>query len=250
MRALVERRRNSRDNLLILPPSFGVLRYWFRADTFTEANNGEPQQNWINQGVERGIDVGRSVVAEQPTWQASAVNNRPALRFDGTDDNYANPGAPNLAADNWCLWAVMSSRSTGTANKVPIYIGLANTEGYGFAFRINSGSNKGALLGGVAWLNAGEAEEVGFEIWVMQRRSGTIRLWIDGGAPKINTTTAPNNPASSDMYVGYNQFHARADMDLSEWGYYTDSTTLDQVNRIGEYCSQRYALPWSKASDS
>jgi hypothetical protein len=59
-------------------------RVWLRADRITGLNDGDPIDTWANAGASGGSFIG--IGAGRPLWRASAVNGRPAVDFDGSND--------------------------------------------------------------------------------------------------------------------------------------------------------------------
>ncbi len=54
-------------------------------DSFGEAQDGDPVAQWTDRsGNEKAFT--QATVIKRPTYQASAINSLPAIRFDGTDD--------------------------------------------------------------------------------------------------------------------------------------------------------------------
>ena len=100
------------------PPALAGLKVWLRADAVAAADPAQVRMAGGNIFVRRWMDqsgsantAGQTMDDLQPLFlPASAeLNNRPALRFDGSNDLLTLPATP--AQDSFCLIAVVSARN-------------------------------------------------------------------------------------------------------------------------------------------
>lgn len=66
------------------PRSLPNLRLWLKADSLTLAD-GDPVSSWTDSSGQ-GNTATQATGAKQPLFKVAQVNNRPVVRFDGTDD--------------------------------------------------------------------------------------------------------------------------------------------------------------------
>jgi hypothetical protein len=234
------------------PLSIQGCRLWLRADSFVNLSSGATPQNWVDQSL-FGNTVGRSVVGERPQYITGVLDGKPVMRGDGTDDYHlrGSGSASVPGSDNWMLWGVFSNRATGTARQAALYVGESSANGYGIALRANAG-NKGYLFGGVSWFDSAVAEATGFEAWILQRRSGTTRLWVGGGSPIHTTATAPNAPTGDITLFTAAGGNPYSDCDIAECGVHSGSgaMTLNNANFLGNYMASRWGVAWTTAADT
>lgn len=95
------------------PRSVGGLAIWF--DALLAPNNG----TWLDKSGNGRHGVQESV-NNRPEVVESAINGRPALSFDGINDNF---GLPPLSLPNWHAFAVGVPASTRTV----VYVGAAGS---------------------------------------------------------------------------------------------------------------------------
>lgn len=244
MTSLLLRRRRS----IITPLSVQGCRLWLRADSFVNLSSGDAPQNWYDQSA-NGTTVGRTPVAERPQYITNVLAGKPVMRGDGSNDIMLSNSATVPFTTDWTLWGVWSNRSTGTNRQVSLYVGTSAINGYGCALSANSGK-KGFLFGGVAWFDSTVAESTGFEVWVLQRRSSTTRLWVNGGAPIISTGVSPVQPSSSILTFTSGSTNPFTDCDIAECGVHSGGQSLTTTNVIGRYLASRWGLTWTTATDS
>jgi hypothetical protein len=137
------------------PRTIGGLSIWL--DAFVAPNDGV----WLDKSGSGRNGVQESV-NNRPDWVASGINGRPALSFDGINDNF---GLPPLALPNWHVFAVC----VPTGTKTVIYAGAA-----GAIPRVLSSTGSGLLTA------SGAASGTVAPTWVDTRVGAS---W-DGGALK------------------------------------------------------------------
>jgi len=106
------------------PSDFSGLVGWWDASA-RNINAGSPSNSdavydWLDLSC-NDYTASQSTPSSRPTWIASAINGRPAVRFDGTDDSLA--AADHTLTGAFTLFAVVRTDSlTGSATAVhPVY---------------------------------------------------------------------------------------------------------------------------------
>lgn len=89
---------------------------WFRADLGITLN-GATVSAWANQGSDAAGGLAQSTADNQPTWTASAINGRPALTFDATNDLLTSASA-NLAQPNFVALAFQPGNTVGVNRSI------------------------------------------------------------------------------------------------------------------------------------
>jgi hypothetical protein len=95
------------------PRSLQGLSLWLAADAVTGLSNLSPVGSWPDQSG-LGNHATQASGSRQPLFIASAVNGRPALRFDATDDGMTTP---LILAAPYTLLVIYSYRGTLSANR-------------------------------------------------------------------------------------------------------------------------------------
>jgi hypothetical protein len=103
------------------PRSLQGLSLWLAADAVTGVSNLSPVASWPDQSGQ-GNHATQATGGRQPLYIASAVNGRPALRFDATDDGMTTP---LTLATPFTVLVVYSYRGTLPANRRAV-CGAAN----------------------------------------------------------------------------------------------------------------------------
>lgn len=85
---------------------------WQNSDgTAAVTDSGHPVGAWVD--LVSGRSAVQATAAARPTWQASAYQNKPTLRFDGGDDQLILPGHESEQVPNITLFIVAMTLSAG-----------------------------------------------------------------------------------------------------------------------------------------
>ncbi|MCS7014304.1 MAG: T9SS type A sorting domain-containing protein, partial [Chloroherpetonaceae bacterium] len=95
---------------------------WLRADAGTSTTtNNQPVSQWNDQSG-NGRNATQNAAAQQPLYLANAVNNRPALRFDGTNDILLLTGSNSISNQVGTLLIVARRNPPGQNNWQPLFV--------------------------------------------------------------------------------------------------------------------------------
>ncbi|MBL9128652.1 MAG: hypothetical protein JNL97_13440, partial [Verrucomicrobiales bacterium] len=164
-------------------PKPGRLKLWLKADAGVTAEGGavgvwEDQSGNLNH-------AGQSDTAQRPQLVASAVNGRPALRFDGENDALAVPHSLGLAMvgdlttyfvvkfDDFDTFRAVWAKTDGNQPRATDFYVVPTT---GIPRALRGGAGGGSVDGTTA-LVAGEYAIVGFDM-----AGSTLRHWLNGTA--------------------------------------------------------------------
>lgn len=113
-----ELNQSQENNPYLIAPS--ALRLWLKADR-TEANNGQPVLS-VKNATDDLIDFAQVTTTPSlaPTLITNAINNRPALRFDGIDD-FLTSTTTSIHTTNG-LSVIIVGKTSNTANNNQTYI--------------------------------------------------------------------------------------------------------------------------------
>ncbi|MDD2599459.1 MAG: hypothetical protein PHO37_09555 [Kiritimatiellae bacterium] len=99
-----------------VPTGMGGCQLWLKADTGVLTSTAGGVTNWLDQSG-MGRNATQATAAKQPTVQANALNNLPAIRFDGTDDLLGYDGS-FFAGSAYTIFVVEGRRSNKNANYI------------------------------------------------------------------------------------------------------------------------------------
>lgn len=110
------------------PPSLGSdLAVWFdAADDSTITLNGTTVSLWKDKSG-NGRDASQSTAANQPTYTANGISNKPVLTFDGANDymvSAAGSYGPNISI------SAVASQTSGNDFRRLVNVGTADTYGF------------------------------------------------------------------------------------------------------------------------
>jgi hypothetical protein len=184
----------------------------------------------------------QSNAAQRPTWRGSAVNGRPAIRFDGIDD-HLDIGAtlvPGAAART----VLFVARTNVVGNKSVIDLGHGGTPGSAFmitpeyAVRVGGGNR-------VFRPGASSAPELG----VILQGGGTtadLSAWVNGQPLTVASTGARAiNTAGDGTVGGYSAaptgFHC-FDGDIAEILVYNRALSASERLSVAQYLAGKYGI--------
>jgi hypothetical protein len=139
---------------------------WLDAeDTSTITLNGSTVSQWADKSG-NARHILQAVASQQPTWNATGLNSKPTLVFDGSSDILLNQNAGSVGVTNITLVAVMRYVSASTEDML---MGVGQT------------NNVRAVR---AFYRANAATTQGFSTWGSDVPSSSLSADI-GGSPHI-----------------------------------------------------------------
>jgi hypothetical protein len=99
-------------DLYDIPKSISGLNLWLKADALTGYSNGDAVTTWTDSSIS-ARNATQATASKKPTYIASSTNGKPALRFDGVDDEMTIGGAGN----SWTVFIVAKQITTSGATK-------------------------------------------------------------------------------------------------------------------------------------
>lgn len=194
------------------PPVVPVIAAWFRADAIGGLTNGEPVAVWPDSS-----SYARHATQEneprRPKFVNSAINGRPAVRFDSSDETWLSFSRP--VEDDFTIFCVFrSDQGVGTGTAFYQGAGLVSGEMPNqvndFAISLNA---NGRILAGVGSpdvtlvstngdFNDGQPHIVTF---TRERKTGVIELWIDGNLHGSVSAGKQSLTAPAELVLGAQQ---------------------------------------------
>lgn len=234
------------------PLGVAGLELWLDANTISAANN-DPIATWADQSG-NSRDATQATTAKKPLWIAdggATINNKPVLRFDGTDDLMTVADDPAL--------------DLGTGEGMTVFV-------VGKSTRANSDRfvGKPAPVGNGRWLiyhpTSGVAnyfiettagtDAVGstvitnnFHILTGGRDSDgtTIRIRVDGTSEGTASRAGDASNANALDVGGDSGASKFLQGDIAEILVYSVGLSSADLDTVGGYLSSKYGLDWTLA---
>ncbi|HEX2747220.1 MAG TPA: Ig-like domain-containing protein [Verrucomicrobiales bacterium] len=229
-------------------PNLANLRLWLRADKGVVETAGGVSA-WNDQSGNFNNAV-QSIAGQRPVLVPNAINGRPALRFDGTDDSLAAPSTPSLAItgdissifvvkfDDYLTFRAVWGKTAGAGSNIPAstdFYTLPDT-GIPQVFRGNgAGGNPSA---GLQAATAGDYAMIGFDM-----AGTTITHSLNGGYNGQGQITAALADGGTPLYIGtrHDQF-TRMKGEIAEVIIYGASLSETDKSTLYSYLATRYGI--------
>ncbi|MDB6063800.1 MAG: glycoside hydrolase family 2 [Pedosphaera sp.] len=192
-----------------VPP---VLRTWFKADAISGLTNGAPVTTWLD-ATTNGFNATQGTANLSPTFVTGAINGRPVVRFNSTNQTYLAFSRP-VKGDFTILCVYRSSQGIGTGTQFYQGAGLVNGEVGGvtddFGVSLNA---SGRLLAGtgrpdVTVASTGTSFNNGLPHIMTFKRTqstGELKLYADGVLQGTATGGLQSLTAPSQLVLGAQQ---------------------------------------------
>ena len=235
-------------------PGEPALRYWYRADAdaFTDTGStaattaGDRIRQWRNQaaGAPSGSHASQSNSTLRPTFQPSALNGLPVVRFDGVDDQ-------------------MSASRTVTGEKTFFLVAtLLSDSGPCCEGGLNTDTYNGIVSRGVYWgadypgdvlpLENSPRDDVGIpSVVVAVYDQNDTRLYVNDPTP-VNTNTSSWGIAAGGIDLGSRnpEIDRWTHMDFAEALIYDGALTTAEIDEVGRYLSAKWGIDaWEVDAD-
>lgn len=167
---------------------------WLRSDLGITLN-GSTVSAWADQSSNANTAI-QGTAANQPAYNAAAINGNYELAFDGTNDHLAiTPAAALTGAKNWTLLVALKPDVT-TGSRAAFAVGTTGA-GYAFAVNANAAAKREVFMSGVGVVSDGAAATT-WELWSSSRDNGGLPVtsfWLNGASQSLDsnpTTAAPS----------------------------------------------------------
>jgi hypothetical protein len=220
------------------------LELWLRADYGVTADAGGKVKAWAVEGSP--LTAAPSQPAEQPTLVASAINGKPAVRFDGDQNTLEVP--MSIDAKVSPQLTVISVWTSATAEKSPLRkLYGADDGGYDRAAGIDDraeGSNY-TVFGGSAGV-VGDftftANTPNLTVESYDQTQKKLSTWANGAAK--SNVDAEYSEMLDHFFIGSTGrvYHEMWQGDLAEMLVYRRVLTDDERKKVEDYLAGKYGL--------
>jgi len=227
------------------PPSFADLLLWLDANQITGLANGAAVSAW-NDSSGFGHHAAQASSTLRPTYQASSVNGRPAVRFDGSNDYLTNSTFNPLGGRNGVTAFVVYRSLTSSGNHVGFSEGARNVNQqmysngtYAYATAGNYGRVSSSTSTAVTlWNSVYDGTQSG--------NAARLRLFLNGTQRTMNFTgtipAALNNTSSYEVGRPQGTSSAYWFGDIAEVIVYGRSLSEGERVNVQSYLSDKYSL--------
>jgi hypothetical protein len=220
------------------------LELWLRADYGVTADAGGKVKAWAVEGSP--LTAAPSQPAEQPTLVASAINGKPAVRFDGDQNTLEVPMSidPKVSPQ----LTVISVWTSATAEKSPLRkLYGADNGGYDRAAGIDDrseGSNYTVFGGsaGVVGSFTFTANTPNLTVESYDQTQKKMSAWANGAAK--SNVDAEYSEMLDHFFIGSTGrvYHEMWQGDLAEMLVYRRLLTDDERKKVEDYLATKYGL--------
>lgn len=201
------------------------------------AANNDPVALWMDKSTNNKY----MAAAFLPLYKVNILNGLPALYFDGVDDNISsNPVSTNV--NTFAMFVV--AKSLSVVMQTVIYYNGDPTVGYGIVNGTDPNTKKGALLGGIEWIDSSADADTAWTIYLLRRRSGTTNIYLNGGSSAGSSATTPITPAYGTSLGDVAAYLEESELYVAE-AIFLDDADDAAANRLGNYLADRWGLTWT-----
>ena len=235
-------------NAQTAPPT-NSLQLWLKADSGLTTNATGAVAEWQDQSGNNNHAL-QGDEALQPKVVANALNSKPVLRFDGTDDYLNVTSAPGLdivgdiasfaviRVDDYVNYNAIWGKTAGGGGNIPSPTDFYLTQGGGFPqlFR-GDGSAFGNVQGERA-VRANSYVVIGF------RQSGTaVFHYLNGNLNGTGEITVTPFDSGTDLKIGTREdLFTKLKGDMAELLIYSEALTDAQVTSAMNYLRTKYGI--------
>jgi hypothetical protein len=245
-------------NETVWNPSMISTALWLdAADVATVTLNGSTVSQW-NDKSGNSRHVSQATAGQQPTWNATGLNSKPTLVFDGSNDILLNQNAGSIGVTNISMFVVMRYVSA-SAEDVPFGIGSTGSTGKVRCFyRSNGGTTQGFATWARDVISSLSTDTGGthhiFE--AVQGNSSSVSLFRDGVAATGNPLAFPGttdavsfNGVSLGSLQGAAVGNYYSNVAISEAILIYSEASTDTRQRIEGYLAHKWGLGANLSND-
>lgn len=231
-------------NVASAPVPTQGLELWLRGDYGVTADASGKVTSWA---VEGSPLKATAAGAESPSLVASAINGKPAVRFDGDQNMLEVPMSIDAAVSpQLTVISVWSSATAATAPLRKLY--GADNGGYDRAAGIDNraeGSNYTVFAGDhdVFGVFTFKENTPNLTVESYDQTQKKLNTWANGAAAKLNAD-AEYNQMLDHFFIGNTGrvYHEMWQGDVAEMLVYKRTLTDDERKKVEDYLAAKYGL--------
>jgi hypothetical protein len=239
---------------------------WLKADSGVTTDGSGGISEWADQSSTGTLAEQYYTASKRPLYVSSAVNGKPVVRYDGTDDLMTvDTNAPTigqgLPGSGFTVFTVYQDTGSSNVGWSPVFEKASNVGGDGTSNIDYSIARSGGDLywvtgsasgGGSAILGATAPALNTFHVVAADLSSaggenGSKDLWIDGVLAASGTYTHKAAASLEPLVLGRqdNNSSALLQGDMAELVIFNRTLTAGELNDVGYYLAQKYDIATS-----
>lgn len=215
------------------PSDIAGLVAWYAADQLALADDAAVA-SWTDLSGNDTHAV-QATGASQPTYKTAILNSLPVVRFDGTDDLLRTAAITLIPQPT--TWFCVGKRDAVDGNNRYFFDTRAvngQLLGGQFFYRI--------YAGGAGYVT-GQVIDTSFHIYQATFNGASSDIRVEGG---VATTGDPGSTGVNGITIGASGGDTELlDGDLAEIILYDSALSTSDLNSVGEYLADKYALTWT-----
>ena len=222
------------------PPDFpsdiaGLILH-LDASALAGLSDGDPVTTWADSGP-NGYSPTQATSGNRPLYRPAGINGRPALEFDGTNDNLAVAFGTTYSQPN-TIFSVVQFVTVPANDAYPWLDGVASSNRHWMG---SGTSNQFSIWAGSSFLDSGIAESTNPILVRGIYNGGSSSVTIGGGDPATGTNVG--SQGMSGITVGSrwdNQRHVA--VRVAEIAVWSGVLTDRDIERVEDYLRTKYLL--------
>lgn len=246
-------------------PANIATNLWFDAnDTSTVILNGSAVSQWNDKsGNSRNLTASGT---QQPSWNATGLNSKPTITFDGSNDILATTSSGSAGVTTCTLIALMKYETGGASEDLALGLGRAQSSTNDGKQRAFYRTVNGTTQGFATWARDATSSSISCDVGgthhifvADHRNNSSVHLFRDGtidtGAPRaLAGTGSTSNPVELDWFsIGSLQGSLVANyysnVSVSEVLIFYTSIADYERRRIEGYLAHKWGLVASLPND-
>jgi hypothetical protein len=240
---LLRRRAGRRRPATFSPDQVANLAGWYKADAITGLTNGAAVATWPDSSS-NNLTGTQGNVAARPAYQASMVNGKPVVRFDGVNDLIESGMSASPA--NSTTFAVL--RPTSTSGAFTIRGSFSGSSTGGLQYRVNNGKQL-LIKQFVAQIGSPSATTLSttnfsvVAVTLATGASGSYAFYLNGTADGSGSTTE-TLVAGMTTLIGMGQGGTNEPFsgDIAELICYSSVLSAADRNSVTAYLGTKYGI--------
>jgi hypothetical protein len=164
------------------PSDIAGLIIHLDASAIAGLSDGDPVTTWADSGP-NGYNPTQATSGNRPLYRTAGINGRPALEFDGTNDNLAVAFGTTYSQPN-TIFSVVQFVTVPANDAYPWLDGVANSNRHWMG---SGTSNQFSIWAGSSFLDSGIAESTNPILVRGIYNGGSSSVTIGGGDPATGT---------------------------------------------------------------